>query len=236
MPHSAQSQHTNYWALRTRKRHQQEHRPQRPTKSSDPTQHAKGRTGGCPGPRKGATTRRNVTQGGSNINRSVQLAKILVLCLLLVLVFVTTNSVYHCVRVFVILLYNPTHSPMAHALPPPPPSFLDSEIQQRSLSVNMVAFYFKITHFYLSLIHILGHGVWLCALWDAVSKPRLSRRLTMICVWSVGESGRECGTNLGSLIYCAQECIRTHSKARFQSVQSTRVLVLCFLWVNNAKG
>ena len=33
-------------------------------KSSDPTQHAKGRTGDCPGPRKEATTRRTVTQGG----------------------------------------------------------------------------------------------------------------------------------------------------------------------------
>ena len=64
MPHSAQSQHANYWAPRTRKRHQQEHRPQRPTESSDPTQHAKGRTGDRPGPRKGAATRRNVTQGG----------------------------------------------------------------------------------------------------------------------------------------------------------------------------
>ena len=63
MPHSAQSQHTNYWAPRTRKRHQQEHRPQRPTERSDLTQHAKGRTGDRPGPRKGATTRRNVTQG-----------------------------------------------------------------------------------------------------------------------------------------------------------------------------
>ena len=63
IPHSAQSQHTNYWAPRTRKRHQQEHRPQRPTESSNPTQPAKGRTGDCPGPRKGATTRRNVTQG-----------------------------------------------------------------------------------------------------------------------------------------------------------------------------
>ena len=63
MPHPAQSQHANYWAPRTRKRHQQEHRPQRPTESSDPTQHAKGRTGDRPGPRKGATTRRNVTQG-----------------------------------------------------------------------------------------------------------------------------------------------------------------------------
>ena len=63
MPHPAQSQHANYWAPRTRKRHQQEHRPQRPTESSDPTQHAKGRTGDRPGPCKGATTRRNVTQG-----------------------------------------------------------------------------------------------------------------------------------------------------------------------------
>ena len=63
MPHSVQPQHTNYWAPRTRKRHQQEHRPQRPTESSNPTQHAKGRTGDRPGPRKGATTRRNVTRG-----------------------------------------------------------------------------------------------------------------------------------------------------------------------------
>ena len=43
---------------------QQEHWPQRPTESSNPTQHAKGRTGDCPGPRKGTTTQRNVTQGG----------------------------------------------------------------------------------------------------------------------------------------------------------------------------
>ena len=64
MPHPAQPQHTNYWAPRTRKRHQQEHRPQRPTESSDPTQHAKGRTGDCPGPRKETTTRRTVTRGG----------------------------------------------------------------------------------------------------------------------------------------------------------------------------
>ena len=32
-------------------------------KAATPTQHAKGRTGDCPGPRKGATTGRNVTQG-----------------------------------------------------------------------------------------------------------------------------------------------------------------------------
>ena len=69
MPHSAQPQHTNYWALRTRKRHQQEQRPQRPAESSNPTQHAKGRTGDCPGPRKGTITRRNVTQGGVNPDR-----------------------------------------------------------------------------------------------------------------------------------------------------------------------
>ena len=60
LPHSAQPQHTNDGAPRTRKRHQQEHRPQRPTERSDPTQHAKGRPGDCPGPRKGTTTRRNV--------------------------------------------------------------------------------------------------------------------------------------------------------------------------------
>ena len=63
-PHPAQPRHTNDWAPRTRKRHQREHRPQRPTERSDPTQHAKGRTGDCPGPREGATTRRNVTRGG----------------------------------------------------------------------------------------------------------------------------------------------------------------------------
>ena len=44
MPHPAQPQHTNYWAPRTRKRHQQEHRPQRPTESSDPTQQWTART------------------------------------------------------------------------------------------------------------------------------------------------------------------------------------------------
>ena len=63
MPHSSQPQHTNYWAPRMRKRHQQEHRPQRQTEHSDRTQHAKGRTGDCPGPRKETATRRNVTRG-----------------------------------------------------------------------------------------------------------------------------------------------------------------------------
>ena len=63
LPHPAQPRHTNRWAPRTRQRHQQEHRPQRPTERSDPTQHAKGRTGDCPGPRKEAATRRSVTQG-----------------------------------------------------------------------------------------------------------------------------------------------------------------------------
>ena len=58
-------QYVNYWAPLTRKRHQQEHRPQRPTESSNPTQHAKARTGDCPGFRKETTTRRNVTQGGT---------------------------------------------------------------------------------------------------------------------------------------------------------------------------
>ena len=62
-PHSAQPRHTNDWAPRTRKRHQQEHWPQRLTERSDPTQHAKGRTGDCPEPRKETTTGGNVTQG-----------------------------------------------------------------------------------------------------------------------------------------------------------------------------
>ena len=60
----AHPRHANHWAPRTRKRHQQEHRPQRLTKRSDPTQHAKGRKGDCPGPRKETATRRNVTRGG----------------------------------------------------------------------------------------------------------------------------------------------------------------------------
>ena len=46
-----------------RERHHKEHGPQRPTESSDPTQHAKGRTGDGPGPREETTTRRNVTRG-----------------------------------------------------------------------------------------------------------------------------------------------------------------------------
>ena len=66
MPHPAQPRHTNRWAPRARKRHQQEHRPQRPTERSDPTQHAEGSTGDCPGPRKGTTTRQNVTQGAES--------------------------------------------------------------------------------------------------------------------------------------------------------------------------
>ena len=54
----------NYWSPLTRKRNQQEHEPQGPSEHSDPTQHAKGRTGDCPGPRNETATRRNVTQGG----------------------------------------------------------------------------------------------------------------------------------------------------------------------------
>ena len=69
-PHPAQPQHTNHGAPRTRKRHQQEHRPQRPTESSDPTQHAEGRTGDCPGPRKETATRRNVTRGGAHMSQN----------------------------------------------------------------------------------------------------------------------------------------------------------------------
>ena len=51
-PQPTQPRCTNHWAPRTRKRHQQEHSPQRRTKRNDPTQHAKGRTGDCPGPYK----------------------------------------------------------------------------------------------------------------------------------------------------------------------------------------
>ena len=68
-PHPAQPRHIDHWAPRTRKRHQQEHRPQRPTESGDPTQHAKGRTGDCPGPRKETGTRRNVTRGSKTPSR-----------------------------------------------------------------------------------------------------------------------------------------------------------------------
>ena len=70
-PHPAQPRDTNDWAPRTRKRHQRQHRPQRPTERSAPTQHAKGRTGDCPGPRKGATTRRTVTQGRGAVTSGV---------------------------------------------------------------------------------------------------------------------------------------------------------------------
>ena len=71
MPQPAQPQYTDHWAPRTRKRHQQEHRMQRPTESSNLTQHAKGRTGDCSGPRKETTTRRNVTQGGGRPGQHV---------------------------------------------------------------------------------------------------------------------------------------------------------------------
>ena len=64
LPHPAQPQHTNDGAPRTRKRHQQEHRPQQPTERSDPTQHAKGRAGDCPGPHKETTQPDGVSHGG----------------------------------------------------------------------------------------------------------------------------------------------------------------------------
>ena len=58
-PRPAQPRHTNYWAPRTRKQHQQEHRPQRPTGSSALAPRAEGRTGDCPGPHKETTTAGN---------------------------------------------------------------------------------------------------------------------------------------------------------------------------------
>ena len=54
----------NYWAALTRKWHHKEHRPRRPSGSSDPTQHAKGRVGDCPRPCKETATIRNVIQRG----------------------------------------------------------------------------------------------------------------------------------------------------------------------------
>ena len=60
----AQPRYTTDGAPRTRKQHRQEHRPPRPTERSDPTQHAEGRRGDCPGPRKETAAQRNVTQGG----------------------------------------------------------------------------------------------------------------------------------------------------------------------------
>ena len=92
-PHSAQPQHTNHWAPRTRKRHQQEHRPQRPTERSDPTQHAKGRTGDCPGPRKGTTTRRNVTRG--ELRSAIFVSQFSAICPQLLLLFAGPPRVLH---------------------------------------------------------------------------------------------------------------------------------------------
>ena len=47
----------HHWALLTQKQHHKEHRPQRPSEHSHPTQHAEGRTGDCLGPRKEPATR-----------------------------------------------------------------------------------------------------------------------------------------------------------------------------------
>ena len=62
----AHPRYAHYWAPLTRTRHAMPHsaQPQHTNYYGDPTQHAKGRTGDRPGPRKGATTRRNVTRGG----------------------------------------------------------------------------------------------------------------------------------------------------------------------------
>ena len=65
----AQPQYANYWAQLPRKRHQQEHRLQRPTECNNLTQHAKGRTGDCPGSRKETAAPRNVIQGGGSIQQ-----------------------------------------------------------------------------------------------------------------------------------------------------------------------
>ena len=54
----------NHWAPLPRQRHHKAHPWQRPSEHSDPTRHAKGRTGDCPGPRNETATRRNVPLGG----------------------------------------------------------------------------------------------------------------------------------------------------------------------------
>ena len=53
----AKPQCANYWAPPVRKRNHREHGPQRPSEHSDLMQHAKGRTGDCPGPHKETPTR-----------------------------------------------------------------------------------------------------------------------------------------------------------------------------------
>ena len=72
LPHPAQPQPTNYWAPRARQRHQREHRPQRPTESSDPTRHARGRTGDCPGPQ----TNNNQTECHTGGGRATRLRRL----------------------------------------------------------------------------------------------------------------------------------------------------------------
>ena len=61
---TAQSTHRAPDPQQHRERHKQAHGPQRPAEGGTPTQHAKGRTGDRPGPRKDTSHRRNVPQGG----------------------------------------------------------------------------------------------------------------------------------------------------------------------------
>ena len=62
------TQHRRGWGGWGAGGHPQEHRPQRPTERSDPTQHAEGRPGDCPGPRKETATRRNVPRGWGGVD------------------------------------------------------------------------------------------------------------------------------------------------------------------------
>ena len=57
-PHNNQhnAQCGNYWALLKRIQHHKEHGLQRPSERTAPTQHAEGRKGNCPGPRKETAT------------------------------------------------------------------------------------------------------------------------------------------------------------------------------------
>ena len=71
---------THWLAAAPVKRHHNEHRPQRPSEHHDPTQHMKGRTGDCPGPRKETGTRWNVTHGGVVLNSFAMFAFQAVYC------------------------------------------------------------------------------------------------------------------------------------------------------------
>ena len=165
--------------------------------------------------------------GGLNINRSVESAKVLVLCLLWVNLCLSPQTL------FTVLLRGLSNFIVQ---PFPPAHGLRSFRHLLSLTLRFNKDRILCTWLYLTsdlachpfVCPFLGPGLWLCVLRDAVSKPQHLGRLTMICVLCLGESGHECRTCPVSLIYCAHHRIRYLHR----SVQSARVLVLCLLWVN----